>query len=352
MKAVTILGGAGFIGSNLAHRLLLAGEQVQIFDNLSSVGVLRNIEWLRRQHDSRFVLSVGDIRDGVAVSAALANTSAVYHFAAQVGVAKSIDDPLLDFDINARGTLNVLQAMRRLEEPAPLFFASTTRIYGALSDVPLGEALKRYEPLDDRVLAYGFSEARSLDFTGPGACSKGAADQYVVDSARTYGLSATALRMSSIYGPRQHGCEDHGWIAHFLKRSLTGEPVAIHGTGKQVRDVLFVDDLVEALLLARKHSAHVSGGAFNIGGGVGNTLSVLELVDVIEELTGERPQVIFVPERTDDARYYVADTRRFRAATGWSAQVDVRQGLRELYLWLSIPYERHRRARVHLPTPS
>ena len=154
--------------------------------------------------------------------------------------------------------------------------------------------------------------------------------------------------MSSIYGPRQHGCEDHGWIAHFLKRSLTGEPVAIHGTGKQVRDVLFVDDLVEALLLARKHSAHVSGGAFNIGGGVGNTLSVLELVDVIEELTGERPQVIFVPERTDDARYYVADTRRFRAATGWSAQVDVRQGLRELYLWLSIPYERHRRARVHL----
>ena len=168
MKAVTILGGAGFIGSNLAHRLLSAGEQVQIFDNLSSVGVLRNVEWLRRQHDSRFVLSVGDIRDGVAVSAALANTSAVYHFAAQVGVAKSIDDPLLDFDINARGTLNVLQAMRRLEEPAPLFFASTTRIYGALSDVPLGEALKRYEPLDDRVLAYGFSEARSLDFTGPG----------------------------------------------------------------------------------------------------------------------------------------------------------------------------------------
>jgi CDP-paratose 2-epimerase len=186
------------------------------------------------------------------------------------------------------------------------------------------------------------SEHRPLDFYTPYGCSKGTADQYVIDYARNFGLPTVVLRMSCIYGPRQYGNEDQGWVAHFVRRSLSGEPLTVYGSGKQVRDVLFIDDLLDAFLLARRHVDKLSGNAFNIGGGPAHTLSLLELLDIIEELAGEKPDVSFAPARPGDQRYYVSDIRRFGAETGWMPRTDVRQGLGELYLWLSLPYEKRR----------
>jgi CDP-paratose 2-epimerase len=348
---VVILGGAGFIGANLAHRLLLAGEPVRLFDSLSRPGVERNVEWLRELHDGRFELRMGDVRDPDAVANALANASAVFHFAAQVAVTSSLADPMLDFAVNTRGTLHVLEALRKHREPPPLFFTSTNKVYGSLAHIALHERPTRYEPSDPKLVA-GFSEKELLDFCSPYGCSKGAADQYVLDYTRSFGLRAVVLRMSCVYGPRQFGNEDQGWVAHFVKRSLACEPIAIYGNGKQVRDLLFVDDLIDALLLSQRHVGKLSGQAWNLGGSHANSMSLLELVDLLEELSGEKPTVSFSPERPGDQRYYVSDTQRFAATTGWSPQTSVREGLRELYLWLSLPYEKRRPAYTPVETHS
>jgi CDP-paratose 2-epimerase len=349
---VTILGGAGFIGANLAHRLLSMQEPVRLFDNLSRPGVERNIEWLRELHDGRFDLRVADIRDAEAVASAVEGASSVFHCAAQVAVTTSLCDPIFDFSVNAQGTLQVLEAVRKSRDPAPVFFTSTNKVYGALEQIPLREGRKRYDSSDPELLAAGVSETQPLAFCSPYGCSKGAADQYVLDYARSFGLAACALRMSCIFGPRQFGTEDQGWVAHFVKRSLASEPITIYGNGKQVRDLLFVDDLVDALLSARKEVRALSGQAFNLGGGPANSLSLLELLELLEELSGQRPDLVFCAERVGDQRYYVSDTRRFAGATGWSAKTDVRAGLRELYLWLSLHYARRRFVFATAETPS
>ncbi len=248
---VLITGGAGFIGANLADRLAQSGRQVLLFDCLAREHVADNIEWLRGRHGPRIATEIADVRDFDSVRRAVRGAATVYHLAAQVAVTCSIDDPLADFEVNARGTLNVLEAIRACPEPPPLVFTSTNKVYGvACSTAELKDNGRRYVPSRPD-LAQGFSERQPLDLQSPYGCSKGAADQYVLDYARVFGIPAVVFRMSCIYGPRQFGTEDQGWVAHFLRSALAGTPITIYGTGRQVRDVLFVGDLVEAFLAAQ-----------------------------------------------------------------------------------------------------
>ncbi|HVT07010.1 MAG TPA: SDR family NAD(P)-dependent oxidoreductase [Polyangia bacterium] len=333
-RQVLITGGAGFIGANVADRLASAGDRVIIYDNLSRDGVARNLAWLRARHGERIEVEVADVRDAARLARAVERARHVFHFAAQVAVTTSLVDPAADFEVNARGTLNVLSAVRRAGNPPTLLFTSTNKVYGALSDVLLEARGGRYVPFNPELRDQGVGEQAALDFYSPYGCSKGCADQYVLDHARIYGLSTCVFRMSCIYGPRQLGTEDQGWVAHFVRRALAGQPIAIYGNGLQVRDALFVDDLVDAMQLAQRaleqRRDDVVGHAFNIGGGPAHAVSLLELVDRITASVGERPDLTFGPWRPGDQRYYVSNTARFRRATGWSPRVDVVQGLERL----------------------
>lgn len=329
-----ITGGAGFIACNVADRLLREGWRVRILDNMSRAGVERNVRWLVSRHGPRIETRVGDVRDRAAVATALAGAQRVFHFAAQVAVTTSLVDPFLDFDVNARGTLNLLESVRHMDRPPSVLFTSTNKVYGHLDDVPLVRRGRRYEPEDPSISANGIAEDCPLDFHSPYGCSKGAADQYVLDYARTFGIPAAVFRMSCIYGPHQFGTEDQGWVAHFLIQTLRRSPLTLYGDGLQVRDVLFVDDLVEAMLLAHEKIDATAGRAFNIGGGPENTVSLLELLDLIARLTGIRPAFEVEPWRPADQRYYVSNTTRFQAATGWHPRVPVREGVHRLMEWL------------------
>ncbi len=329
---VLVTGGAGFIGANLCHRLLSAGVPVRLLDDLSRPGTERNLAWLEATHPDGLEVIRGDVRDPELAAGAVDGASAVFHFAALVAVTTSLSDPVRDFEVNARGTLNVLEAVRR-QRPAPfVLYTSTNKVYGALEDVLLADAGTRYAPVEP-VQHRGISEARSLAFHSPYGCSKGAAEQYVLDWAKTYGVPATVFRMSCIYGTRQLGNEDQGWVAHFLFQALAGRPLSIYGDGKQVRDVLWIDDLVDAFLLARARPAEVAGRPFNVGGGPLNTVSLVELLDLIEEITGARPRVRLEPWRRADQRWYVSDTSALRTAVGWTARTSVRDGVSRLHRW-------------------
>jgi CDP-paratose 2-epimerase len=330
---VLITGGAGFVGSNLADHLLGLGRRVRILDNVSRPGVERNLAWLRARHGERLQLRLGDLRDSYTVEAALRGCGPVFHFAAQVAVSTSLRDPLIDFEVNARGTLNLLEALRRSPRRHGLVFTSTSKVYGRLDDIALRVRADRYEP-DDPAHLHGIDESRPVSFHSAHGCSKGAAEQYVLDYARTFDLPALVLRLSCVYGPRQCGDEDQGWITHFLLRALAGRPITLHGDGRQVRDALHVDDLVDALLRAQHHVEALSAQAFNIGGGPDRTTSLLELLKLVAELRGAPPRLEFGPSRAADQRYYVSDIRRFRAATGWSPRVGLPLGLARLHRWL------------------
>jgi CDP-paratose 2-epimerase len=350
MSVTTLItGGAGFIGSNLAHRLLEGGERVRVFDNLSRPGVEQNLQWLRETHGDRVEAVIGDVRDAAQVRSAMSGVSQVFHFAAQVAVTTSLVDPQDDFSVNAQGTLNVLEAVRAQRQPPAVVLTSTNKVYGGLEDVGLEVEDGRYGPKDAGLRANGVSEARPLDFHSPYGCSKGTADQYVVDYARSFGLTTTVFRMSCIYGPRQFGTEDQGWVAHFILRALRGEPITLYGDGRQVRDVLFVDDLVDAFLLAREHGTRLAGRAFNMGGGPSNTISLIDLLDRIEDLHGERPRTDFDAWRTGDQRWYVSDTRAFQAATGWQPKVAADDGIERLYRWLAARQRPVQPARTRQP---
>jgi CDP-paratose 2-epimerase len=329
-----ITGGAGFIGTNVAARLLDLGRRVRIFDNVSRRGVETNVRWLRNTYGDRVEILVGDIRDRAAVAAAVDGVAEVYHFAAQVAVTTSLVDPLDDFGVNAGGTLNLLEALRGAPEPPSLVFTSTNKVYGDLEDVELLPHDTRYVPADTDTRMWGISERRSIEFHSPYGCSKGAADQYVLDYARTFGLPAVVFRMSCIYGPHQFGNEDQGWVAHFLIRALRGEPITIYGDGLQVRDILYVEDLVDAMMAAQQSMPLVAGEAFNIGGGPDRTTSLVELLEVISELRGAPVATELQGWREADQRYYVSDTRKFRDATGWAPTIGVRQGVKLLCEWL------------------
>lgn len=331
---VLITGGAGFVGTNLAHRLLASGRKVVLFDNLSRKGVEQNFAWLRKTHGNLVCLERGDIRDPEALRRVVQGVSHVFHFAAQVAVTTSLENPAEDFEVNARGTLNLLEALRALQNPPSLLFTSTNKVYGDLSEIELRVAGERYEPVDDTLRRHGLSEELGLHFHSPYGCSKGAAGEYVQDYARTYGLKTVVFRMSCIYGPHQFGTEDQGWVAHFLIQALKKASITLYGDGKQVRDVLFVEDLVDALIQAQLQIDKVSGQAFNIGGGPSHTTSLLELLDLIAELHGRPPDVHFAGWRAADQQYYVSDIRRFSSLTGWQPRVAMRVGVAKLYHWL------------------
>ena len=237
-KLTVITGGAGFVGSNLADRLCRMGRQVLIYDNLSREGVEANLRWLQSEHGSQIRVETADVRDRTQLRAALAHAESVFHFAAQVAVTSSLAEPLHDFEVNVVGTLNVLEAAREAIRPPNLIFTSTNKVYGNLADLAMRSSKTRYEPEPLWVRTNGISEDRPLDFHSPYGCSKGAADQYVVDYARSYGLPSAVFRMSCIYGPHQFGTEDQGWVAHFLIRAIEGRPITLYGDGKQVRDIL------------------------------------------------------------------------------------------------------------------
>lgn len=334
-KPLLIFGGAGFVGSNLADDVMSDGEDVVVFDNLSRPGVERNLSWLSGRHPQRLHFVPGDLRDPAAVKAAVTEAGSVVHLAAQVAVTSSLVDPLDDFAVNAQGTLTVLEAMRQHAPEAPIVFASTNKVYGGLEDLVMEEAEDRYIPNDQRIRDNGIDETRPLAFCTPYGCSKGTADQYVLDYAHSYGLRTAVLRKSCIYGPRQFGTEDQGWVAHFLIRALRGEAVTIYGDGKQVRDVLHVKDAVAAYRSALGRIDAVKGQAFNLGGGASNSVSLRQVLDEIAILTGRPVQVGYAEPRTGDQVYFVADTSRLASRTGWRPAVAWREGLRDLADWLT-----------------
>lgn len=331
-ECTLITGGAGFIGANLAARLLAKGERVVLLDNLSRPGVHQNYEWLAQKFGDRVTLTLSDVRDGEKVAALVAKAGSVFHFAAQVAVTDSLVDPVADFETNARGTLNVLEALRR--NPVPLVFTSTNKVYGGLREITVGQNHDRYEPSDRKIRENGVSEVQPLDFASPYGCSKGAADQYVVDYGRVYRLPSVVFRMSCIYGPHQFGTEDQGWVAHFALAARQGWPLTIYGDGRQVRDILYVDDLVSGLELARAHSHSLGGQAFNIGGGPENAVSLREVLAILGNLQAGSPELRHEGWRPGDQKYYVTDFRRFHDATGWAPQIRAARGLELLLRWI------------------
>ncbi len=337
---ILITGGAGFIGSNLADRIASAGHRVLVLDSLARPGVEANALWLKGRHGDRVHLLVEDIRDAEAVERAVAPARAVFHLAAQVAVTHSLVDPRADFAINLQGTMNLLEALRARRAAVPLVFASTNKVYGDLADIPLALRDGAYHPVDDILRKRGIGEDRPLDFHTPYGCSKGAADQYVLDYARSFGLPAAVLRMSCIYGPRQLGTEDQGWVAHFLIRAMRGEAITVYGDGCQVRDVLFVDDAVEAYMRVwealRQPDSPLHGRAFNLGGGPGNAVSLRQIIGHIEALTGRKMDLAFEPWRAGDQRYFVADTRRLSRDLDLPAPTPWRTGLARLADWLTV----------------
>lgn len=333
LERVAITGGAGFIGTNLADRFATDGHRVLVYDDLSRPGVEKNLHWLTRKHGDRVQVHVGCVTDPWRVRTLVRDTGAVFHLAAQVAVTTSVHDPQSDFAVNLRGTVNLLEAVRELDEPPHLIFTSTNKVYGRLPDVRLEEGPRAYRPVSKERRA-GVTEEQPLDFHSPYGCSKGGADQYILDYSRTFGLPTTVFRMSCVYGPHQHGTEDQGWVAHFLIRALEGRPLTIFGDGKQVRDILYVSDLVDACMAAVSKPEHVVGRAFNIGGGPDNAVSLLEVLDELEALHGASVPVELEEWRPGDQRWYVSDTRSFHAATGWAPSVAKKIGLRRLYAWL------------------
>lgn len=329
-----ITGGAGFIGANLADRLATAGRTIIILDSLARAGVEKNLEWLRSKHGARIIFAEGDIRDIDVLRPAVEAAGDVIHLAAQVAVTNSIENPIEDFSINATGTLNLLEEARKQTRPPNIVFASTNKVYGALKDCELDEGERRYRAKDTVLDQYGVSETQPIDFRTPYGCSKGAADQYVLDYARQYGLPAAVLRMSCIYGPRQFGTEDQGWVAHFLISARAGREITLFGDGKQVRDILHVHDAVNAYLAVLDNPHTARGKAYNLGGGAANAVSLLEVLEEIEELLDTPVSFNFAEPRAGDQRYFVTDTRRLERELDWRPRIHWREGVKMLNAWL------------------
>ena len=332
---ILITGGAGFIGSNLADRLLSDGHRVRLYDALVRGGVERNVNWLRSRHGDRVELIHADIREQGKLAAAASDAKAVFHFAAQVAVTTSMLDPRDDFEINILGTLNLLEALRERGGAVPLIFASTNKVYGDLADLDFALEGEAYVPTDPDVRAHGIGETRSLDFHTPYGVSKGAADQYVLDYARSFGVPTAVIRMSCIYGRGQMGTEDQGWVAHFLIRALEGRPITLYGDGHQVRDILDVSNAVDAYVRAWERIDAVKGRAFNLGGGPENAVSLRQLLAHIDEVAGRDVELSSADWRAGDQRYFVADTRAAEEALGLAPKVSWREGVAELARWLA-----------------
>ncbi|MDQ3190637.1 MAG: GDP-mannose 4,6-dehydratase [Bacteroidota bacterium] len=345
-KHILITGGAGFVGINLAHHYLLLGKPVMIFDNLSRPGVVDNLQWLISKYGTKVRVQIADIRNESILQMAVKNAESVYHFAAQAGATSSIYNPIEDFEINARGTLNILNSIALLETPIPLVFASSSKVYGEMKHLEMKIKGNSYEPVLKEVKSFGINENSILDLNNPYGCSKGVAEQYVLDFARTFQLPATVFRISSTYGPYQHGNEEQGWLSHFISNCIKNKTVNIYGDGRQVRDILFIDDLVEALLLTQKNMSSVIGQAFNIGGGPQNAISLIDALEMISKISKNKIDVSYNPWRTGEQRYFVSDTRKFELATGWIPKTNIKNGMEALYNWIS----NHKEAKIDRTT--
>lgn len=330
---VLITGGAGFIGTNVALSYLEKNQPVHIFDSLSRAAVQRNINELQQRFPGMVKFTQADVRDRKQVQKAVESATAIYHLAAQVAVTTSLDDPMDDMGTNLTGTLNVLEAMRETGSQASLLFTSTNKVYGRLASIRIRERNQRHEPVDEALSKCGIGENQPLEFLSPYGCSKGSADQYVLDYAHSFGLKTCVFRMSCIYGIYQMGSEDQGWVAHFLRQAMRGDAVTIYGDGKQVRDLLFVEDLVRAMHLAHSNMNLAAGQAFNLGGGPSNATSLLDLLHEIKQLSGSPVAIEWGPERLADQRWFVADTSKIRDVLGWQQTIDVPTGLKRLFEW-------------------
>lgn len=317
VRRVLITGGAGFIGSNLAELLLSTPDvEVRILDNLSRPGVTRNLAWLRSLATcNRLEIVAGDVRDPSAVEKAVRGRTEIYHLAAQVAVTTSLEDPLSDFDVNARGTLNVLEAARLSPERPFFLFTSTNKVYGSLPHLAIRKQGTRYSVANENF--HGVNENQSLDLHSPYGCSKGTADQYVHDYARIHGLPTVVFRMSCIAGPRQFGNEDQGWVAHFVYSVLNHRPITIYGDGFQVRDVLHVHDLVDAMQAVYRERKTAHGQIYNLGGGMERASSVMEMLARISALCSRPLNLRYRSVRPGDQPFYVADTSKLCRDTGW-----------------------------------
>ncbi len=332
-KNYLITGGAGFIGCNFVARLLKRNEKVTIFDNLSRSGSRLNLQWLRETFgDNAFKLIQGDVRNAEAITEAAREADIILHLAAQVAVTTSVMKPREDFEINALGTFNTLEAARASRRNPVFLYASTNKVYGEMLDVAVVEDVTRYRYRD---FPEGMDEQQPLDFHSPYGCSKGSGDQYVRDYARIYGLPTVVFRQSCIFGTRQFGIEDQGWVAWFVIASVLGRPISIYGDGKQIRDLLFVEDLLDAYDAAIKMKDRVAGNVFNIGGGSRNVISVwTEFAPILEKLLGHPIQAKWGDWRPGDQKVFVSDIRRAKQILGWEPKVGVEEGIRRLFDWV------------------
>ena len=333
MANILVTGGLGFIGSNLSDRLLRQQHQLTIIDNLSRPGVIRNLEWLRERHGAvSFSLIQADVVDIGAHLAAVEGVDRVYHLAGQVAVTASLRDPRADFHANALGTFNVLEAVRTVGADPVFVYSSTNKVYGGLEGLGIIEQAGRYGYAN---LPHGISEQQPVDFCSPYGCSKGAGDQYVRDYHRTYGLRTVVLRQSCIYGYRQFGVEDQGWLAWFTIAALRGHPITVNGDGKQVRDVLFIDDLLDAYEAAVQCIDRCAGQVYNVGGGPQNTISIwAEFGPMLERLLEHRAPVAYERARPGDQLVYVSDIRKAGRELGWRPRVSASDGIRRLVEWI------------------
>lgn len=331
MKAL-ITGGAGFIGVNAAARFLSRGEEVVIIDNLGRRGAEQNLRWLKGRGNPVFYEA--DVRDSARLSSIFRehrDADMVLHLAGQVAVTTSVADPRSDFEVNALGTLNVLEAMRLGGMAAALIYSSTNKVYGAMENVEVVGRDDRYAYAD---LPHGISEERPLDFHSPYGCSKGAADQYVLDYHRIYGLRTIVLRQSCIYGPRQFGIEDQGWMAWLMIATTMGHPITIHGDGRQVRDVLDIEDLLNAFEVAARRIEAAAGRVYNIGGGPENAISLRDVLRWLEQRIGRPVPCKSAEWRPGDQRVYISDIRRAARELDWAPKVEWQRGIGQLYDWI------------------
>lgn len=346
-KRLLITGGCGFIGTNLAEYFAQRSWVVTVLDNLSRKGAVENLLWLREQYPQIRTVHADIRTDHQVLRAEVSAADAVFHLASQVAVTTSFKNPREDCEINAIGTLNLLEAIRATGANPAFIYASTNKVYGGMEDVAVELTGSRYQYRD---LPHGIPESRHLDFHSPYGCSKGAGDQYTHDYARVYGLNTVVLRQSCIYGPRQYGITDQGWVSWFMVASAGGQPITVYGDGKQVRDILYGSDLARVYERAVENIDKVRGEIFNIGGGPENTVSIVELLHYLEKKLGRSIPHSFDQWRPGDQPCYVSDIRKAKAVLGWEPAVGKDEGLGNLFAWVQEHLDDFRRLEI-LQTP-